>query len=390
MPVNMDLLRSLQNVSSLDQLRLNAQNQLETRSTIGRLCHNIADFFRNLSPSGRATIASRNEAIAAAVKAAVNEARGSAQPQEVQDIASRLKAVNISLQNAAVTSKSTVFSDMLAAIQGDSHYKALAPQAQSMLNGALTKIANEAKVADWPAQMGKLRDIFFGKAPAGFDIALGMQKFGESNKTSFFSPEQQAEVLPDGIHMAFLKDAKRDCMSCIGTAATPKSLSHADFTTLLKDLLGEQHARFLPFVSMMCSQAGMDSAMIYLPYQCGLSELNYEELINCDIMPTDSKHTVAITREGDTLTITDTFSQGFAPMANLSSENIGLSCNGTITMKIDLSAEPETAVLKDLHTKNFTKDSGEQIDTQIIAEKTIYLPRFSMESASVAYVPAQD
>lgn len=389
MPVNISFLRSLENVSSLDQLKLNAENQLETRSALNRIGHAIADAFRNLSSAGRTTIASRNDAIASAVRAAVNEARNDAAP-EVKSLGDRLKNTSVSLQNAAAMSKQVVFTDILNSVKGDKRYKAMAPHAQKMLEDALTKMANNTALPEWPAKMNGLRDTFFGIPPAGFDLAKGVRDLGEAHKTQFLLNSQQKHVMPDGIHSAFLTDASRGCMVCIGGDPTPANMGHHNYAMLLKDLLGQEYAHFLPFVSMMCSQAGMDGSILFLPMFSGLETTGFQGFMPYGIanLEYQSTHDNAITRDGNVLTIHSTFSMPLAPKDNLTLDAAGLFCKGSLTMKIDLSAPHYSETQKDVHVQGFKREY-DPVETHVVPERTVYIPQFTLENASVHFEAAQ-
>ena len=52
-------LNSLASVTSLSQLRLDGEGQLEKRNALSTLGHRIADAFRSLSAEGRTAIAAR-------------------------------------------------------------------------------------------------------------------------------------------------------------------------------------------------------------------------------------------------------------------------------------------------------------------------------------------
>ncbi|MBR6673379.1 MAG: hypothetical protein IKL39_01455, partial [Mailhella sp.] len=53
-------LNSLASVTSLSQLKLDGEGQLEKRSALDTLGHRIADAFRSLSAEGRTAITARN------------------------------------------------------------------------------------------------------------------------------------------------------------------------------------------------------------------------------------------------------------------------------------------------------------------------------------------
>ena len=68
MPVNLQQLQSLLGVSSLSEVKINDSGELEKRSGIRAFFARIRDFFQGCSASGRATLASRNDAIVNAMR----------------------------------------------------------------------------------------------------------------------------------------------------------------------------------------------------------------------------------------------------------------------------------------------------------------------------------
>ena len=73
---NLTSLNSIASVTSLKQLKLDADGGLEKRSTLNTLGHRIMDAFRCLSSSGRTAVITRNGELLAAMQKAVNEQQG--------------------------------------------------------------------------------------------------------------------------------------------------------------------------------------------------------------------------------------------------------------------------------------------------------------------------
>ena len=71
MPIS---LQNLSNITSIDQLKLGADNQLQQRTGLGSFFRRVGDAFLKLSNAGRAAIAQRNEKISMALRTAVNAA----------------------------------------------------------------------------------------------------------------------------------------------------------------------------------------------------------------------------------------------------------------------------------------------------------------------------
>ncbi len=113
---------------------------------------------------------------------------------------------------------------------------------------------------------------------------------------------------------------------------------------------------------MMASQAGLDSALTYLPFMSGLSEPADVHLVGAGIAPVygSATHDCTISREGDTLSISITFSQGYASM-DVAGSAAGLFCKGGLTMNIDLAAPPRPATVngRDVLIPQFTLVNGD-------------------------------
>ena len=87
-------------------------------------------------------------------------------------------------------------------------------------------------------------------------------------------------------------------------AVPPQDLS-AFCTDRLLRILGEEHRDILPFVTMMASQAGIDSAISFLPHMTGLTQIADMHLMDADINPPidSGDHHMDVIRNGNLLTI---------------------------------------------------------------------------------------
>lgn len=224
---------------------------------------------------------------------------------------------------------------------------------------------------DWRDRMNMLQSYFFGTQPAGYDPVKGGQDFGNSLREGFLTPEQQHFVKND-IHSSFILDTRRGSIDSFNGVPTPEASGEVQKDDLasycvdqLRTMLGAEHAKLLPFVSMMASQAGLDSAQSFLPAMCGVNEKGAANLQFINIFPNgnDADHHMYVTREGDTLTISATFRQGYVSNNDPEITDSILEVKGSMDMVIDLSQPPTEHMLGD---------------------KTLFVPVFTMENVSAS------
>ena len=368
MPVNMQNLQNLASVTSLDQLKVGADNQLQHRSAIGTFFLKIGDAFRNLSQSGRAAIAQRNEGILNAMRAAVDNARANVQAADIP-VAARLTNVLQRLQTASANTNTEALNSLQSSIArlqtqasavkhgiaDDPRFTAMPSLSQQLLCSALDSI-DAGREPDKASAKERIKNDFFGVRPAGYNIAEGLRQFGEGLVDGFLNPAQQKEIRENGIHDSFIKDTRRHSVSSFNGTAVPDISDPAITGTdqderkdnlaalcvrELRAIVGEEHQNLMPFISMMASQAGLDSALSYLPFMSGLSDPADMHLVGAGIAPANNSatHNCTISREGNTLIISVTFEQGYVSMGG-DAPAAGLFCKGGLTMNIDLAAPP--------------------------------------------------
>ena len=389
MPVNMQNIQNLASVTSLDQLKVGADNQLQHRSAIGTFFLKIGDAFRNLSQSGRAAIAQRTEGILNAMRAAVDNARANVQAADFP-AAARLTNVLQRLQTASANTNAEALNSLQSSITrlqthatlvkhglaGDPRFTALPGLSQQLLCSALDSI-DAGREPDKASAKERIKNDFFGVRPAGYSIAEGLRRFGEGLVDGFLNPKQQKEVHENGIHKSFILDTRRHSVSSFNGRAVPtvddpaitgtnqderKDNLAALCVRELRTIVGEEHQNLMPFISMMASQAGLESARTYLPFMSGLSEPADAHLAGAGIAPVygSATHDCTISREGDTLSISITFSQGYSSMS-VDTPAAGLFCKGGLTMNIDLAAAPRSATVngRDVLIPQFTLVNGD-------------------------------
>lgn len=380
-------IQNLSNITDISQLKLGADNQLQQRSGIGAFFLKIGDAFRNLSQAGRAAIAQRNDSILNAMRAAVDNARETVRAED-RPMAQRLSSVFQRLQTAstnratlsgletAITRLQTQASAAKHGIANDPRFTAMPSLSQQLLCSALNSI-DAGREPDKASAKERIKNDFFGVRPAGYNIAEGLRQFGEGLVDGFLNPKQQKEVHENGIHKSFILDTRRHSVSSFNGRAVPtvddpaitgtnqderKDNLAALCVRELRTIVGEEHQNLMPFISMMASQAGLDSALTYLPFMSGLSEPADAHLAGAGIAPVygSATHDCTISREGDTLSISITFSQGYASM-DVAASAAGLFCKGGLTMNIDLAAPPRPATVngRDVLIPQFTLNNGD-------------------------------
>lgn len=164
MPVNLQQLQSLLGVSSLSEVKINDSGELEKRSGIRAFFARIRDFFQGCSASGRATLASRNDAIVNAMRQAVDAARTDTQPQ-AQQISRRLAAITDSLNTAMQETRNAAWADIRSELRDDPRFKALPQQSRLALAHSCHEIAMNMPVQEWKTHMDTIKNFFFLPLP---------------------------------------------------------------------------------------------------------------------------------------------------------------------------------------------------------------------------------
>ena len=358
------------------------------------LFRRVGDAFLKLSNAGRAAIAQRNEKISMALRTAVNAARRDVRP-ESQAIGQRLNDVTERIKAIAASSKKAVLADILRELHHDSRVKALPEVSEKALDRALKQIADKFPMSDWKSRMDVIKSNFLQPRPDGYNMEEGMRLFKDNLISEFLLPEQLAKVSDSGIHEAFVLDTSRRNIKSMGGEVVPHIRAEGDENAplgsltnrevnahcerKLRELVGEDHDDLLPFISMMTSQAGLDSASIFLPHMSGLSERADAQLVNAGIVPSKNTHAITVERQGNDLLINAAFHQGFKYCETVRdpASLTALSYDGHITMRIDLSAPPAE------HTVTVTGPDGQQ------EQRTALIPQFTLENGDVRFTPGE-
>ena len=276
--------------------------------------------------------------------------------------------------------------DLAVNIQRDPRFSAMPLRSQKALSSAMRTVATHTPEGpERQAALERLKNDFFGVKPAGYDLQRGLEEFKEEllrADAGFLTQTQQRFIGADGIHSSFTKDTARHSINSFTSAdgrreevpyadeaagRTPKDLSDICTGHLLR-ILGEEHRDILPFVSMMASQAGMDSAISFLPHMTGLTQAGDMHLMNADINPPigSGDHHMDVIRNGNLLTIHTDFWQGYFEAGNMRGGNDqpDLILKGNLDMVIDLSVPPTA------HEVN---------------GKVVFVPQFTLENGDIQF-----
>lgn len=369
-------LENLSHVTSLAQLRLDREGQLETRSALGTLGHRIMDAFRSLSAEGRHSITDRNVRLFTAMQKAVDE---SGQPGgSVGETRDKLQTA---LDRLISANCGDYVTSLKNGIMNDPRVAALPEVSRSGLQYGLDSLAQGLPGKDWRGQMNFLRDTFLGIDPEGFSLERGVQKFGDGLRSLFFG-SQQKKIDDSGFHRSFYADIDRSFISSIGGTRIDSGQTRADipdqverrahFRTILTDFLTkdasfrEEDLRCLPFLSMAGTQDGTASTCPMLSRDCG--HKGWDTLIPLGIAPTPGELHVDTTISRDSANPRQILVQTRVSMGLVSSGNShnspALKLETGITMRIDLDAEPTV---------------------QTVNGRQVFLPAFTLEGASTRF-----
>ena len=208
----------------------------------------------------------------------------------------------------------------------------------------------------------------------------GPERFKTQMTNEFLKPSQQLKVFENGMHQSFGLDAARRSIDTFNGQPIPADVQGPEAIAAyseqrLRELVGDEHAGFLPFISMMASQAGMNSAPSYLPSQLGLSDLGDAHLTKAELMPVGLESNMSIDREGDDLIIRTTFHGNYININNDAMPGPVLSREGTVSLRIHLERPPIEHVV----TMPETSEHPER-------DVAVLMPQFTVENAEVRYI----
>ena len=369
-------LNSLASVTSLSQLKLDGEGQLEKRSALDTLGHRIADAFRSLSAAGRTAITARNGELLTAMQKAVDESTH----HEV--FLAREAGVKLSsaLDRLTAANSGCYCSFLKNSIMGDPRVSALPETSRLALQSGLDSIAEEQSSAEWRGQMNELRDLFLGVEPEGFSLEEGVQKFGDGLRDTFRTISNSLDE--HGINNVYYRDMERGHVKSIGgtpingvqiKAQFPDPETHQSlYRALLSNFLADTSPdkvdadmKFLPFLAVACTQNGTSSSCPLLARDCGSNALRQLSQVGIGALPNSTSTSTTIARDSGNprhiLVRSDSTQKYFV---NGDRSRPALQLEAGITMRIDLDGEPQK---------------------QTINGKDLYLPSFTLENASTRF-----
>ena len=166
--------------------------------------------------------------------------------------------------------------------------------------------------------------------------------------------------LKRGISQVYINDAKRNCVSSINGEALGGGQTVETYINRLRAVVGAENARYLPFITTMLSQDGIDASGFNLQKGCGFDEY---ALHSNGFLP-DFKHTVnTVERDGNDLILRHSSRDPY--IAQNSDKTPIFYADVTLTMRIHLDQPPSVTV---------QHPNG-----------TAYIPTFSLEGVSLTY-----
>ncbi|MBQ4615785.1 MAG: hypothetical protein IJB29_03615 [Mailhella sp.] len=166
--------------------------------------------------------------------------------------------------------------------------------------------------------------------------------------------------LKRGISQVYINDAKRTCVRSINGEALGGGQTVETYINRLRAVVGAENARYLPFITTMLSQDGIDSSGFNLQKGCGFDEY---DLHSNGFLP-DFKHRVnTVERDGNDLILRHSSRAPY--IAQNSDKTPIFHADVTLTMRIHLDQPPSVTV---------QHPNG-----------TAYIPTFSLEGVSLTY-----
>jgi len=181
----------------------------------------------------------------------------------------------------------------------------------------------------------------------------------------FLSDDVMQKAIADadlkrGISQVYIEDAKRKCVSSINGEALGGGQTVETYINRLRAVVGAENARYLPFITTMLSQDGIDSSGFNLQKGCGFDEY---ALNSNGVMP-DFKHRVnTVERDGNDLILRHSSRANYIGQDD--EKTPIFYADATLTMRIHLDQPPSGTV---------EHPNG-----------TAYIPTFSLEGVSLTY-----
>ena len=476
MAITLQNLQNLSNVTSLSEVHLSSEGQVEAHGGLKSAFQKIGDFFKSLTASGRAEIASRNERLLFAMQGVVEASRNSQHEQE-RALTGSLNTVLNRLTEAAAHHRQKSVDDLLSSLRSERQFKALPEAARQQLEIAASSITSNLPRSSWQGALNAMKVRFYGphnteqmmdhlrnhhvgqfsdvkewqqingvkrtaiipwdgaetaisqlfsnteestidqvkgelsrivrvtfsnRVQNGVDNSAGerlpytLQEaareirarvddiFRATPRLSGTNPFDDAEartivngildkLLSDeaiqqavtnanflrGINEIYIKDAVRGCVDSINGEVMGTGKTVATYINSLRNALGAEHARYLPFITTMLSQSGIEATALDLQKGCGFREAD----ILANALFADIKNRVnTVERDGNDLILRH------SSRANYITQNGARApifhADAVLTMRIHLDQPPSTV----------EHPNG-----------TAYIPSFSYEDVSLTY-----
>ena len=262
--------------------------------------------------------------------------------------------------------------DPVANVQRDPRFSAMPERSRQALMSAIETIMANAPQAGRQAAIERIKNDFFGIMPETYDINVGMQRFKDENLIAgFLEPKQQGYVNEQGMHDSFHLDANRGSIGHMGGIQMPPNQTRQFYEDTLRQIIPEQHHRFLPFISMMASQAGLDCAPSFLPF---LSGAESSHLLEAGVGPAyGANHILNLFPTENGIRLEHSFSQPYKSINAPAEEAASLIQKGRVTMLIDFTAEPS------VHEVQIERRG------EIVGQRIVYVPQCSLENGDVHF-----
>ena len=257
-------------------------------------------------------------------------------------------------------------------VQRAPRFSAMPERSRQALISSIETVMAHTPQAGRQSAVERLKNDFFGIMPETYDISTGMQRFKDENLIDgFLQPIQQGFVRDNGMHDSFHLDAVRGSIGHIGGIPMPPNQSRQFYEDALRQIIPEQHHRFLPFVSMMASQAGLDCAPAFLPFLSGAED---SHLMEAQMGPAyGADHVLNLFPVENGLRIEHSFSQPYKAIDAPLDEEPSLIQKGRVTMVIDFSAEPA------VHEVQIERRD------EIVGQRTVYVPQVTLENGDLHF-----
>ena len=144
-----------------------------------------------------------------------------------------------------------------------------------------------------------------------------------------------------GISQVFIKDTVRGSVDSINGEAMGPSKTQDVYINALRNAVGAEHDRFLPFITTMLSQSGIDGSALDLQKACGFAEESGDMFQNGLVLDLKGRSNV-VQREGNDLVIRHQSRVAYITQDAVRAPIYHVDC--TVTMRIHLDQPPATTV----------------------------------------------